>query len=720
MNATRQLRRFALLGLAGCLLAGACSLPPVDLSSERPLALRSSIEAADGSLLTRLFKQNRALVPLTQVPRSMRRAVLAAEDARFFHHEGFDIRSLARAAIANLREKQVVQGGSTITQQYVGNTFFRTPPDSLEKKAQELRLSLELERTTSKRDILERYLNSVYFGEGAYGVQAASESFFGHPASRLDLEESAQLAAVIKSPASYDPRSHPRRSRMRRNYVLDRMAGLGWIGVKRARSAKRSPLGLATTPPRPSAREPYFVEAVKRELLADRRLGAGESRRERALFEEGLEIRTTLEPQLQSAAEQAVDTVLNQPGDPTAALVALRPQSGEIVAMVGGRDWSESQVNLALGRAGGGSGRQAGSVFKPIDAVTAMEAGITLDTQYESAPGIFSLPTGESWNVGNYEGQGYGAMSLGEALVRSVNGVYARLALEVGAGQIATQAALMGVRAELDPHPSIALGSEEVSVLDMASAYATLANHGVAIEPTTIKSVELATGEVIKPDQDVIPGAVSAGNAYLLTKTMEQVIERGTGVAADIGRPAAGKTGTTNNYTDAWFVGFTPQLVTAVWIGYPQGLIPMTNVHGGSVTGGSLPAAIWRDFMLQAHRDEPVEIFRVPTGELVRLDIDPVSGLLAAPWCPGEPQTMLRQLAPTEYCPVPPPPSPPPVVSPPPVSPSERPVPSSSPRPSPGAEPSRSPARPRPAPTPKPSPPGPDSSPNPGGSSKPG
>jgi penicillin-binding protein 1A len=630
----------------------------VDLARERPLALRSTIAASNGAVLAHLFKQNRSLVPLRAVPRTMRRAVLAAEDARFYAHGGFDVRSIARAALANLREGSVVQGGSTITQQYVKNSYFRAPARSLERKAEELRLSIEVERTLSKRTILERYLNTVYFGEGAYGIEAAAESFFGHPAAELTLAQAAQLAAMIKSPASYDPRSHPRLARERRDYVLRRMVLLGWTSREAARRARRSPLGLSDAPPRFSTRRPYFVEAVKREVLDDERLGRSEPERARALFEGGLEVTSTLEPRLQEAAERAVAEVLNQPGDPSAAVVAIRPQSGEIAAMVGGDDWSSSQVNLALGQAGGGSGRQPGSVFKAIDAVTAMEAGITLDTEYESSPATFELSTGEPWEVGNYEGTGYGAMTLGEALVGSVNGVYARLALDVGAGQIATQAHIMGVRSRLEPHPSIALGAEEVSVLDMAAAYATLANQGTAVEPTTIRSVALPNGEILEPEQRVVPGAVSPGNAYLVSKVLEQVIERGTGTAAAIGRPAAGKTGTTNGYTDAWFVGYTPQLVAAVWIGHPEGLVPMTDVHGVSVTGGSLPAAIWRSFMTAALRGEPVEPFRLPRRELVTVEIDPVSGLLAASWCPGEPQEMLRQLVPTLQCPVPPPPSP--------------------------------------------------------------
>lgn len=257
-------------------------------------------------------------------------------------------------------------------------------------------------------------------------------------------------------------------------------------------------------------------------------------------------------------------------------------------------------------------------------------------------------------------------MELGEALVGSINAVYARLALQIGPSAIAGQAELMGIRSPLPSLPSIALGSAEVSVLDMAAAYATIANLGRAVEPTTISRIRLANGSVIEPVQDRVNRAMSPGNAFMLTRALEQVVQRGTGRLAAIGRPAAGKTGTTNDFADAWFVGFTPDLVTAVWVGYPQGRIPLTRVHGGNVFGGTLPAMIWRDFMLAAHRGLPIRDFRLPDSEYVTVTIDPVSGLLAAPWCPGKKRRMIRDRVPHDFCP-PPPPEPHPLVSPTPV-----------------------------------------------------
>ncbi|MFP5351226.1 MAG: transglycosylase domain-containing protein [Actinomycetota bacterium] len=655
MNLRRRGRSAAAMAAALSLSISGCSLAPVDLARERPLAVRTTIIASDGTFLARLYEQNRALVAPDSVPEVLKDAVLAAEDARFFEHPGYDLRAIARAALVNLESGKIEQGGSTITQQYVKNTFFKTAPRTFKRKARELRLAIEIERRYSKEEILDRYLNTVYLGQGAYGVKVASKVYFGHGVEGLNLAEAALLAGVIKAPSFYDPRNHPKRAIERRNYVLDRMAALNMIDEETAAKTRSKPLNVTPDPPRTPTRQPYFVEAVKREVLRDRRFGQTENERARSLYKGGLRIYTTLDRELQSAAEKAIAQHLNQPGDPEAALVAIRPSTGAIVAMVGGKDWEASQVNLALGKEGGGSGRQPGSSFKPIVAATALEQGISLETSYAAGPASFLLPDGSTWSVRNSEGTAGGFLPLGEATVRSVNGVYARLALELGPGLIINQAKLMGVRSRLPAYPSIALGTAQVSVLDMATAYATLANNGTAIEPTTIEYVRAGNGEIIRPDQKVVPEAVSPGNAYLLTKVLEQVIERGTGQAADIGRPAAGKTGTTNDYNDAWFAGYTPDLAVAVWVGYryPR---PMVDVHGIRVFGGTFPAAIWRTFMLEAHRGLPVTPFKLPSSDMVTVMIDPVTGLLAAPWCEGVPRRMLRQLAPKEYCPPPPPP----------------------------------------------------------------
>lgn len=637
------------------LLASSCSLEPIDLNAKRPLALRTTITAADGSALARIYKPaaNRVLIPLRRVPEHLVDAVMAAEDARFFDHPGYDLQSIARAALVNVREGKIIQGGSTITQQYVKNTYFKEPGKTLERKARELRISIELERRYSKRYILGLYLNTVYMGEGAYGIRAAAETYFRRAVPKLSLAQSALLAAVIKAPAIYNPRQHASKARARRNYVIDRMLELGTIGATEARDARATPLGLSPNPPRLSTKQPYFVEAVKREVLADERLAPTSAGRENTLYRGGLQIQTTLRPRMQAAAEEAVASVLNQPGDPEAAIVAIEPSTGRIVAMVGGRDWDDSQVNLALGSAGGGSGRQPGSAFKPIVAAAALETGVSIDAEYDASGGVFELSDGATWAVNNNEGARGGRVTVYEALVYSVNGVFARLGLQLGPDRVATQAGLMGVKTRLPIYPSIALGASEVSVLDMATAYATLANKGTYIEPTTIEEIRFGNGDTLRPDQESISSVVSRGNLYLLTKAMQDVITRGTGTGASIGRPAAGKTGTTDDHADAWFIGFTPDLVAAVWVGYPEGRVPMTNVHGITVYGGTFPASIWREFMTRALVNVPPTDFDLPRDDIVSVIIDPETGLLAQKWCKGKKRRMLRQFVPTVGCPPP-------------------------------------------------------------------
>jgi penicillin-binding protein 1A len=637
------------------LTAAACTLKPIDLKEEKPLALRSTVTAADGTVLAQFYNENRSPVRLGRVSPTLIDAILAAEDNNFFEHPGYDLKAIARALIVNLRQGEIVQGGSTITQQYVKNTYFRNPPKTFARKIKELRFALEVEKRFTKKEILERYLNIVYLGHGAYGVKAATETYFDHGVKRVTPGEAALLAGLIRAPSETDPYRHPQIARTRRDHVLDLMVQTRRLSAARARRFKRQDLPIRPEPPITARREPYFVEAVRQEILSDERFGANAGVRDRLLHEGGLQIETTLVPELQRQAERAIASVLNQPGDPAAALVALQTGSGKIVAMVGGQDWSNSQVNLALGAEGGGSGRQAGSSFKTLTAAAAMEAGIPLHTMFESAPAIFDLGDGQTWQVDNYTGLDYGKLPLDEALIRSINGVYARLALTIGGGAVANQAQIMGVRSNLSGYPSIALGATDVSVMDMAAAYSTLANKGVAVEPTTIERVVNADGGMFEPEQQVLPGAMSAGNAYLLTATLEQVIERGTGMAADIGRPAAGKTGTTDDYSDAWFVGYTPQITTAVWVGYPEQRIPMTSVHGIQVAGGTLPAQIWQRFMSAAHEGLPVRDFELPRDELQKVLINPKTGLLAAPWCAQKEQWMLRSIVPTETCPKPPP-----------------------------------------------------------------
>lgn len=656
----RKPRLFLALMLLA-LSAVSCLKPPqIEEPDATVVPLRSRILAADGSLLATLFIENRDPVSLDDVPASMKDAVIAAEDQRFFTHKGFDVKSILRAGIANLASKRTVQGGSTITQQYVKNIYYPTDRQkTFQQKTKEAMLAWKLEQDFSKDEILERYLNTVYFGEGAYGLKAATEQFFRKRVQDLTVADSALLAGLIKAPESFNPRRAPDRAQTRRNYVLERMQVLGTITQEQSAEFAASPLGL-TDPPVRAIREPYWVDYVKRFAINDADFGRDETERAALLYRGGIDIHTSLDLNLQEMARQAIAGVLNKPGDPAAALVAIDPRTGKVVAMAGGRDFSVSQVNLALGKDGGGSGRQPGSSFKPFVLATAIEDGVRTNALYSSVPPTIKIRGAKPYRPQNSEGGSRGMVTLSEAMVDSVNAVYVRLGMDIGNGRVAGMAKRMGIQSKLRPVPSLPLGTNEVSPLEMASAYSTLANYGVNVGPSPVVKVDLQGPHTIHP-KPKLTRALDPGVAWLVTDVLRQVVERGTGTKAQIGRPAAGKTGTTDDFYDAWFVGYTPELVTAVWVGYPQGSVSMRNVRGVKVFGGTFPAMIWGSFMAKALEGKPVTQFEIPRSDLISIEIDPITGLLAGPYCSGR-QTVevLRQLAPTSTCPSPPPvPSPP-------------------------------------------------------------
>ncbi|MGH2740143.1 MAG: transglycosylase domain-containing protein [Actinomycetota bacterium] len=566
-----------------------------------------------GDLITSLHAEiDRTDIKLAEMPGHLQRAVVAAEDAGFYSHNGVSPLAILRAAWVNLTSGQIAQGGSTITQQYVKNAF--TGPDrTIGRKVEEALLAIKLEGRLSKREILERYLNTIYLGHGAYGVQAAARTYFGVPASDLRPIESATIAGVIKAPENYDPIDHPVRAKVRRNYVLSRMEELGMVSPARARALSRRPVRTTGIPSSfEESVAAYFVDHVKRDLLE--RYGA------QTTFTGGLRVQTTLDLSFQRAAEEAVLAHLGEPGDPAVALVAVDPATGEIRAMVGGRDFRTAKVNLATGR--GGSGRQAGSAFKPFTLVAALEEGISLRSRFAGPASIeIDDSTCSGWGPENYEGTSYGVLDVIQATALSVNTVFAQLIAQTGPENVVDAARKLGVGSELQPVCSITLGSEEVTPLEMTSAYATLAAGGIHHEAVSIRAVRASGGKVLersKPDgEQVLEPNVAAQVTYAL----QRVIADGTGRAAAFGpSEIAGKTGTTNDNADAWFCGYTPLLAACVWVGYPEGRVPMTNVHGIRVTGGTFPALIWRDFMAAAHSGVDIPAFPefTFTGEVLR------------------------------------------------------------------------------------------------------
>ena len=545
---------------------------------------------------------DRVLIPFSQMPESLREAVVAVEDADFYRHDGIDKMALVRATWRNLTSASLSQGGSTITQQYVKNVL-TGPERSVSRKVREAILAVKLEDTISKHEILRGYLNTVYFGHGAYGVQAAARTYFDRDAKDLTLLQSATLAGLISAPSARDPFEHPEEALLARDFALTRMTEVGSIGLERAELLRARPLGLAEEASVRSA-APHFMEHVRLDLKSSFGLDA--------LYRGGLRVRTTLDMEWQRAAEHAIRTALPSRSDPEAALVAIDPRNGAIRAMVGGRSFARSEFNLATQ-----ARRQAGSAFKTFVLVAALERGIS-PLEVRTGPSSITIPDpfcetdGQPWSLSNAGDQSAGTMSIENATAGSVNTIFAQLTVEVGPEAVAEVARRMGIRSRLAAVCSIGLGTSEVTPLEMTSAYATLAARGAYVEPTAIDRVTGPDGEVL---QGPLRGLASVGSEVLspqdadaTTRVLQGVIDHGTGTAARLGdRPAAGKTGTAQDATDAWFCGYVPQLVTCVWVGYPDGARPMRDVEGvPEVYGGTIPATIWHEFMTEATEGMPV------------------------------------------------------------------------------------------------------------------
>lgn len=593
---------FALLAGIQTVMALVNDLPKLDEENFLSLGQTSRIYAADGTLLAEIYNtENRTVVPLSAIPTYLRQATIAIEDERYYEHGGVDYEAIGRAAMTDVSRGRLAEGGSTITQQLVKKVYV-SDERSFTRKFVEAVLAVQLERITSKDEILERYLNTIYYGEGAYGVEAAARTYFGKGVSELDLAESAMLAGLPQAPSAFSPRGNMAAATERRNTVLQKMADLGYINQATAHGAASLPINVQQA--RPSgASEPYFVEYVKQQLI--------DKYGEKRVFEGGLKIYTTIEPKLQAAGTAAIKNTLNEEGDPSAALVTIDPSNGYIKAMVSSQDFKQYQFNLAVQ-----AKRQPGSCFKPFVLTAAVEAGADPRKTFYMSKEI-DIPMaggGPPWHVSTYDFKYFGVSSLEQAMLRSDNTVFAQLVMDVGPEKARSAAERLGIKSPMTPNPSIALGGlgQGVSPLEMSSAYATLSANGMYSDPIAITKVEMPDGKVDYQANPQPQKVVSDGVAWTVTQVLKADIEKGTSTKANIGRPAAGKTGSTENLQDAWFVGYTPDLSTAVWIGFPDGSIPMTNVHGGSVWGGGFPAIIWKDFMQEAVKDTPARDFVIP------------------------------------------------------------------------------------------------------------
>lgn len=587
----------------GYIFAAYQSLPEVG-NNMRP-AVSSQVFDSQGKLITTLHSdQNRLTIDINKVPKNLQNAFIAAEDNRFYDHIGVDPIGILRAVVTNLTNRGIAQGGSTITQQLAKNAFL-SQDQTLKRKIQEAILALELERKYSKKEILEMYMNQIYFGRGAYGIQTAAHTYFGKDVGDLTLAECAMIAGLPKSPNYYS--SSVNEATARKNVVVGQMEKYGYITPSQAEEAKKSSLDIKQKSTSNTTDETaYFIDYVTQEIA--QKYG------DDALYKDGLKIYTTLDTDKQHAAVQAMrhlpETHTDDQGltQPQGAIISIDPKTGHILAMVGGRGQdSFNRASMAV--------RQPGSAFKPFVYMTAMEHDMTPDTIMEDKKVEYG-----GWSPHNADNTYQGRMPLWKALALSVNTVAVQLADKVGPSNVIANAKKLGITTLVedgspndDNLASAALGglTKGVTPLEMAAAYGAFANKGVYIKPTAIVKILDRNGNVLEDNSSDVQKTqvMSEKTAYEMTSMLEGVIARGTGTAASIGRPAAGKTGTTDDNHDAWFIGYTPDIVTAVWVGDDTGSQSLGEIYGGTV-----PAQIWHDYMASAVSGTSADDFDVPAG----------------------------------------------------------------------------------------------------------
>ncbi|HTU81523.1 MAG TPA: PBP1A family penicillin-binding protein, partial [Candidatus Acidoferrales bacterium] len=553
---------FAAGTVGGIVYAYARNLPDISRMADYQPASSTRIFARDGTLLASVYKENRVWVPISRIPPVVRDAFIANEDHNFYYHHGVDLGGIMRAAYADLTHQEF-QGASTITQQ-LARRLFLTDEISLSRKIQEALLAIEIERFYTKDEILERYLNIIYLGAGAYGVDAAAHTYFGRPVDALTLGQAAMLAGVVAAPSDYSPFDNLALARDRQRHVLDRMVESGYVTQDQADAAYDAPVGLIA--PRPVGLQGYAFPYFTTYAIAQLQKLFGKD----AVEEGGLQVYTTVDPRLQRIAQDAVSWGVKQSlaegiNGHEAALVALRPSTGEILAMVGGTGFTlDNQFNRAWQ-----ARRQPGSSFKLYVYTAAIDSGMSASTIVDDSPVSYAMGDGTQWSPKNDDFGYMGPITLRTALAQSRNVVAVKVAEQVGIDRVIDYAHRMGITSPLEANLSLALGSSVVSPLEHASGYATIADGGLHVDPTPFRMVKDSLGSVILDDEyPQASDVVSAGTAFIVTSMLEDVINHGTGYPnAVIGRPAAGKTGTTSDFRDAWFVGFTPDLVAAVWLG---------------------------------------------------------------------------------------------------------------------------------------------------------
>ncbi len=653
-----------LLCLTGGAVLGAASwlgqdLPSTDALERITPAVKTQIFDVHNEVIGEFFKENRTLVPLKQVPRNLTNAFISVEDRRFYQHWGVDIFRIGKAAMKDIMSRSAAEGGGTITQQLARNLFL-THEKTISRKMKETLLALEIERRYTKDEILQMYENQIYFGSGAYGVQAAARVFFNKDVQQLSLPECALLAGLPRNPLGYGPRRQPQAALRRRGIVLRAMLETGAITRAQYAQAQAAPLGVTATRTPRSA--PYFLEAVRQYL--DERYGSN------LLYEGGLKVYTTLDLQLQHLAEDALERQLSAlevannysvrytssaggrtvtggaPRYLQGSMLVTDPRTGAVRVMIGGRNFADSEFNRALQ-----SRRQTGSLWKPFVYVTAIDDGHRPNETIVDGP--LNLPgadAGQMWSPQNYDKKFRGTITLRYALQHSVNVPAVKLAQLEGTARVASFAQRLGIKSPIVHDLSMALGTTEATLIEMVNAYGTMDNGGVAAAPYWVQRVVDRNGKSLEVTRPQLREAISEGTARTITSMLQSVMDGGTGYgarAAGFSAPAAGKTGTTSDYTDAWFIGYTTNLVAGVWVGFDR-----KARLGEGMTGGRAALPVWAQFMIGAQASMPATAFPQPSAVLSRL-VCPVSGALARSECPPAlPHTFVAGEEPAELCPV--------------------------------------------------------------------
>jgi len=601
-------------------------LPNVEAISIYSPSETTEIYASDGSLLTKLHREeNRYVVPIEQISPTLQKAVISVEDSRFYQHGGIDVIGIARALYTNITKKKIEEGGSTITQQLARNLFL-SRRRTITRKFAEIILAMQIERKYTKDEILELYLNQVYWGHNTYGIESGAQVYFGKHASDLTLAESALLAGIIEGPELYSPYKNLEGSKQRQSHVLSKMVELGMISPTVAAAAKAQPIVLAQERPNKYRLEyPYFTSYVIQQLIE--RFG------EYTTYNGGLRVYTTLEPRMQNIATRIVDKFYKEEGATynfsQASLVSIDPRTGYIKAMVGGISFEASEFNRVWQ-----SKRQPGSSFKPFNYTAAMELGISPGFILDDSPVSYEVPATEwnpegKWEPMNFDEKFRGKVTLRMALEQSLNIPSVKLLEKVGVANALNVAKRMGIKSELQRSLGLTLGISEVTLLEMTSAYGVFANGGLRVEPTAITRIEGRGGQLIYKHVISEKRVLDKNIAAVMVDIMQGVLLRGTGVRGKIDRPAGAKTGTTEEFKDAWFIGYVPQLVTGVWVGNDN------NEPMEGVTEVAVCPRMWKSFMDVVLMDEPIVDFPKPEG-LVEETICLESGRLPNEYCPGD------------------------------------------------------------------------------------